>query len=129
MSWAREALRGRGGRGGAARECDAYADLRLGVDTTLFDLRRARDELLLRSFGVFDLLGMVDVIVEVAEGILGGGEAQLGALISLYWDSQPSGRVSFVYTPRRIWQKGGQPLFSGSNELLPWLWASVANNF
>lgn len=26
-------------------------------------------------------------------------------------------RVSFVYTPRRIWQKGGQPLFSGSNEL------------
>lgn len=53
MSWAREPLRGRGG--GAARECEAYADLRLGVDAALFGLRIAREELLGRSFGVVGL--------------------------------------------------------------------------
>jgi len=53
VSWAREPLRGRGG--GAARECEAYADLRLGVDAALFGLRIAREELLGRSFGVVGL--------------------------------------------------------------------------
>lgn len=44
MSCARDVLRGRGGS--AARECEdeTYADLRLGVETMLCDLRRARDE-------------------------------------------------------------------------------------
>lgn len=96
VSWAKEALRGSGGRGGAARECVVYADLRLGVDTMFWDLRRARDELLGRSFGVVDLEGKVEVVVDVAEGILGGGEAQLGPLFRC--TGVRSGRVSFVYT-------------------------------
>lgn len=106
MSWAKEALRGRGGRGGAARECVAYAFLRLGVDTMLWDLRRARDELLGRNFGVVDLEGKVDVVVDVAEGILGGGEAQSGPLFRCTGVGSQSGRVRshlFTWTPRRIW--------------------------
>lgn len=46
---------------------------------------------------------------------LGRRQGPAGALISV--SGTDCGRVSFVYTPRRIWQKGGQPLFSGSNEL------------
>lgn len=67
-----------------------------------------------RNFGVVDLEGKVDVVVDVAEGILGGVEAQVGALISLYWGSQWACLIPFVYT-----QKSGTALFSGRPGLVP----------
>jgi hypothetical protein len=63
--------------------------LRFGVETALFGLLRPRDEDLGLNCGVCDLGGAADVVVEVAEGILGSGEARqarLGALISLEID-------------------------------------------